>query len=1420
MELNNLLVGGLHVDNDPAAQPPNTYREALNGNLIAYGNNKFTFESVKGSKVSFTLPVHAASQKEFTPIGWGSFTDRLIVLSADDSTIKAGEIGEVLFTNEGIGTYLPLYYHDKLNFSRNKPVRLKGGIICKPETSQVKRIYWTDSDNPYRSFNVMDSLIRNSNGTLKDIGTGNLVVGNKYMVLSNGANVTIVHNAVTYGPGHANTNIFTAVNANYTLSAYVVNYIPIETLDVVPKVEISVIDGKQQSGGGSLFCGSYQYFCQLETKDGGRTGYSYVTRPFYVYGPTGPNDSTISYARAEGNDVTENSNKKVVLTISGIDTNFYNIRVGFIRGTDYKTYEDPKIFITSTIIAASMEFTHYGNEVSETLQLNDLTVIKPELNPVGTVGSSKNISFVANCGTNADVAFTMASPTLGSFIYTVPADTLGNTPSDVNNQAQGYALFGHPQAKESTYLASVASTLILPGQWYEVVGGTSVTYNGSARAAGTYFIGVIGVTAITAIAGTPAVVAVIRIQQYTNVYKYIRIENDFCDLKGFLASNNLLGYWRGEKYRYGVMLWSKRGQPYFVNFLGDKTFPRQDQTTDPDTGAAIAAYLVNYDATSQDTNLRLLGALFSNLNFATVATAFGVSVANLPTILDGWSIVRVERDGQVVSQGLLFPTMAEPAGNTGTGILGPAAIDDSWAYNSGADNYGRRPYVYAYYSPDDMFKFDGRPSYAVNDKLKIADYYTEIDTTLTKGKFMETNSGVNFYYYKRVVRASASAVNNWYNIAAEERIADNCVKAINFGAIGNVPGFGVYTGAFNNIGFDDSTPTLVGYGAPVVILQLNANTSNEGLAVSRNGFGDHEPTGAGAQKKPLVNWLRPKSNLYGGTSDQAKAAHNYIWCGHYQAFDTAFMAYLAGNSNIADNVEVWGGDCYVNLFGVARTGGYSNSFSESFVEIFPCETNCNTAMRQGWNPNKDRVIFADQPPFYEDFVIAGCYNNQEHKVFYPARPQNFVANLRDEHIIYHSLEKTDGELIDSWKDFRPNNLKRVDGQSGPITAIAAKSSRLFYWQNKAVGYLPVHERITMGSALGEAIQLGVGGVLERFDELDFFYGCQHPGSLLEAEDFFGWFDMRRRAVIRMSFSGQVDRGTMVEGMSSFFQTVFDEIEAEASPNIFDSDNPIGGYGISSVYDSRFKLALMTFKFNKITAGRTLERDFTLGFSRNLDKYIGNLSINAGTYVEHNGLLLDTKIIRPNILANTAYVVGDEITDTTDFWNYVCLVNFTTSGAPTQPSSDATNWVLASKRKEIYVNWRNDYCKYHGIVYPFYISPIIRTSDGTKITVDNVEVQGNNTRFTGIDTSDTYQSGSDSNITTTNPNYKYVDGSWFFNLPLTVKRARLSDSWIQIKMSVRNYLTYDASNPSTTGVTNSINFVKRIFNVKSQIRKKR
>ena len=80
---------------------------------------------------------------------------------------------------------------------------------------------------------------------------------------------------------------------------------------------------------------------------------------------------------------------------------------------------------------------------------------------------------------------------------------------------------------------------------------------------------------------------------------------EFKNYKGTRWTNLFTSYWRGETYRFAVVLGNIKGQPFFAQHIKDFTFPTQWNDID---GKGIDARLSTIDG-----QVRIMGANISNI---------------------------------------------------------------------------------------------------------------------------------------------------------------------------------------------------------------------------------------------------------------------------------------------------------------------------------------------------------------------------------------------------------------------------------------------------------------------------------------------------------------------------------------------------------------------------------------------------------------------------------------------------------------------------------------------------------------------------------------------------------------------------------------------------------------------------------------
>lgn len=1423
------LSGGAHSDNDPSLQPQNTYRYGLNGNLITRDGNHFSFESVKGTVLSFTLPTHIdKSAPVFMPIGMPSMGNYMVVYSTATTSAKGGdgEIGKVVFDEFGVGTYTALYYHKDLNFSQAYMI----GNECYglPENDSFHRVYWSDDFNQPRTMNVVASIFTTY------ISSGDLVDGETYMVLTDSEGY-ITYDGTNYGPLQAAGNVFVANAINvYTSNGAQVNvivYLNPDTFNYTPARAIGSIDFKSWAYNGQLHAGAKMYAYRLYTSNGYQGSWTYTTNPIHVEASNGSIQG--GYQNYTGSNGGTNTGKSVTLTISDIPIDIFDkIQVAVIKiDSTYEVATDIEIFWDTDITGESMDITHYGQEDLETLLLDDLILRDAVILRCKTMATTKQRQEQANL-TTVEQVIDDGSGVVEPFIYSFPADdepfTNNNYGFDVNSApAGGIVPADNLMRPDGIYL--VKGTVGVDIVEYPVASGHLY---GPGQALGEAFVGVFGSYTFAINAGAPTVKGCIRIQLYTDntsnpVYKYIEMNDEYFGYKSMAYNMYLRGYWRStmedsahrEKYRFAKLFFDKFGNPMFAQWFADVDMPTQSEDTGG--GAGEWKLLTNQQTgnTTADTRMASLHAMGMKVS--------GVDITKIADKIGGIAIVRVPRDKRILGQGILHQCIQQD-GSAGPSVIVPTAItgpDSDWNVILGGG--GTTPYYWSVSGPEFDFGLAPFPIPLVaGDELNpVADYEPLRSTNGGRTSPYDTLSpgapNGETVYSKYYVHNTFTPVDSPYNKISQVHtlVAGGTYPNIDVGVDFNNGDIAINAGTPAHGAIGD----LIHKGATgdLRTIMLAAydyiNLANAGKGTGVN------PADTNTKRKPLVNYFRPKGELYGGDSDAAKANNRYMFCGHYLAITPELLADIIDRDGnyILNGMDVWGGDCFVNLYdrvsalwndeysGLTING---NTFDGTFTWglIFPCESEINVGLRQGLHMGKNPLYTeiswigggaADYSS--ERFNYNEAYSSENKLIKYDALPLNFKGINRFPYMARYSEKKVLGEAIDNMRRFLTKNFINVDALHGEITKIVVGNDFLFYLQERGVGYLPIEERELISAPIAGATQLGVGGVIERFDTKDYFYGCQHKHSVLQTENGWSWFDMRRKAHMAMTIGQQAIDVSVMKGKQAFFANIFDPYQHEGLTDMF-VDTPLLGYGIIGYYDAQHKTAFLTFKYG-LAVGEGDEavitkKDFTIGFNNQLDKYVDFFSFVPAIAVSHNGFLFATNESKRVVIQNdTAYSVGNQLTESNV--TYICIVAYTSANPAIQPTSDNTHWVAINQENQISNFWNGDICKFFGAVYPYELEVVFgANSTAEEKAFDNIEVYGNQTAFTDVYHQTSELTSQDINIKSTNKNFAYIDNAWWFSVALTSKSQRMFDRWMKSKVVVKNYLT----NP-----TISIDKVKRI-----------
>lgn len=1458
----NTFDKGLHQDSTFVLQPDGTYRNLKNGMLISHDGNHYSIELSKGNKTIFSLPARYHSNvSNYTdkdvppmPIGFISFMDKLVVFMTNNQSTTGGygEIGVISFTRVGddfTSSYLHYYHHPSLLFTKYHKIE---GFSFR-ENDQIERVYWTDNFNEPRVFDIANPIF-----TTYLTGVADLIVGKQYMVLSG----VVSHNSIYYGPSddsnpalqaipYVNSNIFTAVGTSFTpiVTSVVIEYFPMELLAWTSSRLLGDIQFDSY-GTGSVNCGAKTYFYRLSNSANGNvTSWSYPSSPMQVettniYSAEVPQGNNYHNISGDGTSTTiVSSNKSVFVRIYDVDTNFDTIE---LAAAEYDQVDDVpyKISIVNKVAITSSDMTveHVGNLNLGTVTLADLTLFPASILRCKTITTNKNYNIIANITEREEFEISFPNLVIDSFEYPM----IAHGDLDVCNNKLTYD-------PHSPLLASnPTATSILPWSRYLVTHGeatvNTVTYNAVVYLTGQVITGIVGQTTIT-FAGTGAARPCVTRNRYTPFgtserrENAIEIKTGFWDYKDPAVAHHCKGYWSAEKYRIGILFYDLKGNPFYVRYLDDFTFP---PISDKSGTIRSDAYVVG-----SETEIYSLNP--SGLKIS------GVEIpADVIDKISGFSIVRAERDARIVTQGLAMALTL--SGITyrpqATIIVGASAASES------NDTY------VTYMCPDYL---DGNPMRkafgADGDALEEACWIDAYD--FGGGAYIAADKQDNNTVAKLFVPLTHDTANSIYrfnriNTNKGEYVrpfSENVVEA-DFNGIGNTfenkttTGATVLTDETCSGGGAGNIGGLSAVGCKKIIISLDNVFRSYGSANVYTSTGATRP-------KIMMNFVKDidPADQYGGVSDVAIANTLYQTTGHFQPINALVKSetFDGADKYVFNDIEVFGGDCFLNIidetYALCDTGVGT---SYSFTIYYPCECNSNYNLRRGRVPSRqgtstalttgagqylNGITYNDGVSIrLEDYQYNSGYSSEGSFLKYPSLPLNYKFTGKFEYRTRWAGPKFPGELIDSFRIFPVNDYRDLDGQRGEINNLKVRDSKLFYWQNHGVGYLPILERqLVGGSALGDATALGVGGVIDRFDDIDTYFGNQHQHGLTESEYGFFWFDMRRRALCIMQTGGQIKEISLVNGLQVFFNSEFNEgnvFYPNSFSAIYNTNNsdipevPLLGYGIVGVYDPKFKMSYLTFKYNKydlldvedeiVTVNA---KDFTIGYCHVLDAIVGFYDFTPAIWHNHNDLVLSSNNSKNRVyygsnMPATIFNVDDTVSITGNATpskdgEYVCLKTTPSSTYPLTGIYEPTYvgsiyWVKTNDQSQIYLQTFNtEYLKFYGQVYNNEIEIVVNPKSKEAFSVQNIRIKGNSVNFTDVTVTTDDQTASDTNISLVSRFYRYINKTWNSSLPLP-SNGKVVDYYTKIKLTYKGYLT----NPTTSKNVNKFyTFMESFFKIK-------
>ena len=238
---------------------------------------------------------------------------------------------------------------------------------------------------------------------------------------------------------------------------------------------------------------------------------------------------------------------------------------------------------------------------------------------------------------------------------------------------------------------------------------------------------------------------------------------------------------------------------------------------------------------------------------------------------------------------------------------------------------------------------------------------------------------------------------------------------------------------------------------------------------------------------------------YGGYTKAAKDNSKYYSYSDIKEF----------NNNIDNYIDVFDGDTYIGPFEYTSAHKVSNRAIGLLTTMnvqyaIPVESSINMYIDHGYKFSRNTKntlvswiqeepanvdgVFKQQTPQYlynTAYSLTKTIGQKYSTISYDTKDkQSYPYRCR------YSEKKENGELEDSWQNFKAANYVDVDPNYGKITGLKRFKNNLMFWQEKSFGAFSVNERTAVTDNNNHEVLLGSGGLLSRYDYISTTSGLE------------------------------------------------------------------------------------------------------------------------------------------------------------------------------------------------------------------------------------------------------------------------------------------------------------------------------------------
>jgi len=1145
---------------------------------------------------------YVAPQTSLVPIGSTYIRDDIYVFTTPTSsnpsgpgTINSGQIFKLTYDRVLLTATLTLIYNNYVDFSTTYPIP-PTATQGRYENDTIQRLYWSDNFNPLRSCNATDP----------------------------------------------------------NLMAF-----PVGLLNIFPIAEPFIPTLQTIQSGGSLDTGIYQFSYRLKKGNSQVTLWSPLSLPVpicnnmmesgYVNGGA-PSPGWQGYVGLPPHYTTT---KSITEIIAKLDDNYDFIDIVVCKRYSYGDPGTFEIFQTNQPIVSGQPiiFTYTGNETVTILTLNEFLLTSPGFTHCKTIETKDNRLFAGNVRVEQEELIYDARA------YQFPTGS-GTCSLTHNNIATNYNYLGQldtpfflPETNDtinSDYLRTDPNGILTPvptnGQRFfpnsTIPGGAgpNISYQ-----MGTYAVKIDDLPNEdfqTNKGATPwrhtnqiyntwdGVPLNLGIEDENYPFNHI---ND--SYKTAYKQFTLRSYQPNEIYRFGIQFYDKQGSPYYVKWIGDIRMPDYsdvgfNQPLGDSNDAINTTFGLTAPSNTNPNQKYYMKPIYIN---------FTVDVSSIIDQISGFEIVRCERtpeDRVVAGTGVMYQVQY---GATANLLSLPDSMNDTVWYADGStpnsDSYlnvgfgvgaaaGRyRPVSYTLDCFD--WQYEGFPAFdASYDRVCVKGALEKtiggIQRGYTQTTFATYDDG--YHYNKHYVWTDSGT------ITQDELSMSQATPTSQGGTIAASGGYSYYNAT-------DDGNALRSVGMSTVYVEFNA------------GYNYQQYFGALGNPYKIYFEYRKYARLinqYGGRNYNARTQSEYISCGMYVPVNDVSLSPLTYDITFG----VFGGDTFYTIWDSQKGDKYypnkgAGNNIESYIHYKPNIGYHNSELRFGKHFESDEggpVASIDWTESagngdIEDFLYDNMYSIENNiKKFYP---KPLLINLTDswDNRVYYSEVKINGEVQDSWENFKANNYWDVEGSYGPINSLIAFADKLYFIQKKAFGWLLVNLQSLTTTTSGATLSVGQGATIGRHDYVSTDIGTSHQWSVTRSPNSVLFVDGTNKKVYKYTKNGLVPISEVYEQRGTFVRLLHDDILI--------NDNPILNSGILCAYDFYNDEYLITL-LNKYT--RTDDEGVpivtqeynTISFNEKIDRWNSFYSFTPNLYLFNR-----TQLWSNNPLSNSDLYLHNE-----------------------------------------------------------------------------------------------------------------------------------------------------------------------------------